>query len=419
MGKDLKGNELGIGIRQRADGRYEARAVIQGETICLYNMNLQKLKKEFKEKKDAINQNLDKQSKMVTLSEWFDYWFETYKKPYLKESSAIAMQSRFSNVFSKRLGDFRLCEINNMMIQGVINDEVKKGRAAYNIREVSGVLKNCLESAKNNRLILSNPAFEVMLPKVEKGNKPIRFLTREEQIKFLKYCENNWYYEMFYIMFFSGLRIGEVGALSWEDVDFDEKCINIHHSMSNIYNKGEKILRIVAPKTPNSYRKIPFTADVEKMFLSQREKQDRIRRELKNRWRTSEELGNLVFVTTMGSPVTRYIAEKETRKIVRDINMDESIKATKENRKPIIFGAVPPHSIRHSFCSRCFEAGMHPKVVQALMGHSDYSTTMNIYTHVSESMLKEESQKIVSLFEGEGITQVDCTLPNLNFLFAR
>lgn len=419
MGKDLKGKEIGVGFRQRADGRYEARAVIRGEAVCLYNMNLQKLKKEFREAKDAMNQNLDRQAKLITLSEWFNQWFDTYKRPYIKESSAITMKSRFDNVFCKRIGDIKLCEINNMMIQAVVNDEVRNGRAAYNIRDVAGVLKKCLESAKNNRLIFINPAYEVMLPKVEKSIKGIRFLTREEQLKFLKYCENNWYYEMFYIMFFSGLRIGEVGGLSWDDVDFEDRSINIHHSLSNIYNKGEKILRLVSPKTPNSYRKIPFTADVEKMFLSQKNKHDKLKRELRNRWRAADDLGNLVFVTTMGSPVTRYIADKETRKIVSDINMDESIEATRENRMPKVFEKVTPHSIRHSFCSRCFEAGMHPKVVQALMGHSDYSTTMNIYTHVSESMLKEESRKIMSLFDDEGITQQEYILPNLDFLSLR
>lgn len=416
MGKDLNGKEIGLGLRQRPDGRYEARAVVKGEQICLYNMNLQKLKKDFKEAKDAIMLNLDKQAKLITLSEWFNQWFETYKKPYLKESSAIVMYSKFNNVFCKRLGDTKLYEINNMMIQGIVNDEVKNGRAASNIREVTGVLKNCLESAKNNRLLSINPAFEVMLPKVAKSIKGIRFLTKEEQIQFLKYCETNWYYEMFYIMFFSGLRIGEVGGLSWDDVDFENECINVNHSLRNMYNKGEKILRLVAPKTPNSYRKIPFTADVGKMFLSQKNKQNRLKSELKSRWRASSELGDLVFVTTMGSPVTRYIADKETRKIVNDINLNENIVATKENRKPKIFDEVTPHSIRHSFCSRCFEAGMHPKVVQALMGHSDYSTTMNIYTHVSEMMLKNESQKIKSLFDESSFTQHEYFLPNFNFM---
>ena len=240
MGKDLKGRELGVGIRQRPDGRYEARSTINGQLVCLYNMNLPKLRKEFKEAKDAVKENLDQKAKSITLMEWFDIWFESYKKPYLKESSAIVMYSRFNNVFGKRLGFFPLRELTNIMIQGVVNDETKNGRAASNLREVSGVLRNCLESARNNRMLTVNPAYEVALPQVKKSNKQHRFITRDEQHIFLKHSESNWYYEMLYIMFFSGMRIGEVGGLQWSDVDFENKCFNIKTSLRIMYHQGNK-----------------------------------------------------------------------------------------------------------------------------------------------------------------------------------
>jgi len=411
MGKDLKGRELGVGIRQRPDKRYEARAKINGQLICLYNMSLPKLRKEFNAAKDAVKENLDQRAKTITLSEWFDIWFESYKKPFLKESSAIVMHSRFNNVFG-RLGCVPLKELTNMMIQGVVNDEMKGGRAASNIREVAGVLRNCLESARNNRMLSINPAYEVALPRVIKaGNKQHRFITREEQDTFLKYCEDNWYYEMLYTMFFSGMRIGEVGGLQWEDVDFENKCFNINRSLRIMYHKGKKIMKLVPPKTPNSYRKIPFIGDVEKVLLAQKRKTDRLKKELKKRWRMPEEIGDPVFVTTMGSPVTRYIADKENQKIVKRINCEENILAVQNNRKPVIFENATPHDLRHAFCCRCFEAGVHPKVVQALMGHADYSMTMNVYTHVSERMIKNESQKIVSLFDCDDFTQLNMFLP--------
>ena len=411
MGKDLKGRELGVGIRQRPDNRYEARATINGQLICLYNMNLPKLRKEFKEAKDAVKENLDQKAKTITLSEWFDIWFESYKKPYLKESSAIVMYSRFKNVFG-RLGYVPLRDLTNLMIQNVVNDEVQGGRAASNIREVAGVLRNCLESARNNRMLLINPAYEVVLPQVVKfQNKPHRFITREEQNTFLKYSNDNWYYEMLYIMFFTGMRIGEVGGLQWENVDFDNKCFNINFSLRTMYHQGNKIMKLVPPKTPNSYRKIPFIGEVEKMLISQKRKTDRLKKELKRRWRMPEEIGDPVFVTTMGSPVTRYIADKETTKIVKRINCEENILAVEKNRKPIIFETVTPHDLRHAFCCRCFESGVHPKVVQALMGHADYAMTMNVYTHVSERTIRAESQKVISLFDEKDFTQLDVFLP--------
>ena len=88
-----------------------------------------------------------------------------------------------------------------------------------------------------------------------------------------------------------------------------------------------------------------------------------------------------------------------------------------KNRKPNIFETVTAHDLRHAFCCRCFEAGVHPKVVQALMGHADYAMTMNVYTHVSEQTISNESQKIVSLFDGADFTQLDMFLPKFNIMW--
>ncbi len=115
-------------------------------------------------------------------------------------------------------------------------------------------------------------------------------------------------------------------------------------------------------------------------------------RELGDRYRCPEEY-NLVFVTSMGSPVTRYILGKEINNIVDEINLKENIEAIKENRNPIVFEKVYPHALRHTFCSRCFERGLNPKVVQKLMGHQNYSTTIDIYTHVTENAYDEEVRK--------------------------
>ncbi len=68
----------------------------------------------------------------------------------------------------------------------------------------------------------------------------------------------NWYKEMFYIMFLTGMRSGEVGGLMWKDIDFENKCLHIKRSLSCQYEYGEKILRLTTPKTHNSYWKIPF-----------------------------------------------------------------------------------------------------------------------------------------------------------------
>jgi integrase len=269
------------------------------------------------------------------------------------------------------------------------------------MREALGRMRECMESAKNNQIISLNPCFEINVP-WENTQVRRRFLSREEQNTFLAAMEHNWYKEMFYIMFLTGMRFGEVGGLMWKDIDFENKCLHINRSLSCQYEYGEKILRLTAPKTHNSYRKIPFFGEAEEMFQSQKNKVDLLKKTLGRRWRAAGEYEDLVFVTTMGSPVLRYHAEKEIKKVIKQINEQEAFDSVREQREPHYFEDLYPHAIRHTFCSRCFEADMQPKVVQSIMGHQHYSTTIDIYTHVTDEKYQEEIGKFGRAMEQVG-----------------
>lgn len=395
MPKDLKGKELPKGIYQRKDGRYEARALVNGIKVQLYNFDLKQLKVDFEKAKEEAKQGVDKKLSDITLDEWFDEWFTRYKVPKIKETSINPMKTKYRSNYGRLIGHMKVSEIRNMDIQDVINTMQKEGKATSSMRDALGRVRECLESAKNNRIISVNPCFDITVP-WENTSKERRFLSQKEQTTYLQAVEHNWYKEMFYIMFLTGMRIGEVGGLKWEDVDFKHKCININRSLSCEYNEGVKTIRLTTPKTHNSYRKIPFMGEAEEMFLSQKKKQDKLKKELGKRYRSSGEFADLVFVTSMGSPVLRYHAEKECKKVVKAINEAEAFESVREKREPVLFEDVYPHAIRHTFCSRCFELKMNPKVVQALMGHQHYSTTIDIYTHVMESDIDNEVCKFES-----------------------
>lgn len=380
---------------QTADGRYEARASINGIKIQLYNFNLKELRVEFEKRKEEAKQGVDKKLSNITLDEWFEEWFVRYKVPHIKETSVTPMKTKYRANFGRLIGNIKVADIRNMDIQDVINTMQREGKATSSMRDALGRVRECLESAKNNRIISENPCFDITVP-WENVSKERRFLTQEEQNRFLQQVEDNWYKEMFYIMFLTGMRIGEVGGLKWEDVDFKNKCININRSLSCQYEAGEKTVRLTAPKTHNSYRKIPFMGEAEKMFLSQKKKQDKIKKELGKRYRSNGELSDLVFVTSMGSPVFRYHAEKEVKKVVKAINEQEAFDSVREQREPHYFEDLYPHAIRHTFCSRCFQLNMNPKVVQKLMGHQHYSTTIDIYTHVMQDDIHTEISKLES-----------------------
>ncbi|MDE7309803.1 MAG: site-specific integrase [Lachnospiraceae bacterium] len=401
MGKDLKGRELGQGIRQKKDKRYEARALVNGISINICKANLKECKAAFEAAKQKAIENIDVRNQSITLNEWFEEWFDKYKKPHIKETSIFPMKSKYRNTFGDRIGDRRVVDIRNIDIQSAINEMAEEGRAVSSMRDALGRVRDCLESAKNNRIISINPCFDITVP-WENKQTVRRFLTVEEQKRFLEEVESNqnWYMEMFYIMFLTGMRVGEVGGLMWNDVDWKNRCIHIQRSLSCQYENGVKTMRLTTPKTHNSYRKIPFMGEAEQMFYSQKEKQEKAKKNLGNRWREEQGMENLVFTSSMGSPVTRYIVEHQINKIVKDINFAENVQSVKENREPVLFEPVYPHAIRHTFCSRCFEKGMNPKVVQTLMGHQHYSTTVDIYTHITEDVMEQEIHKFGTAKKG-------------------
>lgn len=395
MSTDLRGKQLPSGIYQRKDGRYEARVVVHGIKIQLYSFNLKELKAEFKKQKELAEQGIDDKMANITLDEWFEEWFEKYKIPFIKETSVSPMRAKYRSSFGRLIGHMKVSDIRNIDIQNVINVMRKEGRATSSMRDALGRVRECLEAAKYNRIISENPCFAISVP-WENVKRERRFLTKEEQNRFLRQAEGNWYKEMFYIMFLTGMRIGEVGGLKWEDVDFKNKCINIQRSLSCQYEEGIKTVRLTKPKTFNSYRKIPFMGEAEEMFLSQRKKQEMLKKELGQRYRSKDEYEDLVFVTSLGSLVFRHHAEKEIKKIVKEINDQEAFDSARELREPHYFEHMYPHAIRHTFCSRCFQLNMNPKVVQKIMGHQHYSTTIDTYTHIMQDEFENEISKMES-----------------------
>ena len=396
MGKDLKGKELGRGLSQRPDGRYMGRAQIEGHSITLYDRKLKDLKAKLavavdEAKRSNLLPGVD--GKSVTLSEWFEEWFVKYKAPMLKDGGSPSYKRKFLNYYGTRIGSKPLADIRQIHVQTAIADMLKEGRTSRSVREATGILQSCVEAAIANGLMFLNPVLGVMIPKCEKVER--RVLTVEEQEIFLGYLKatKSWYEEMYKFMLLTGMRIGEVGGLQWEDVDFTSRFIYVKRSLTYQYDDGKKIMRLTSPKTEHSVRKIPFFGETREVLEKQFEKVKRKREDLGKRWRQPEEYGNLVFLTSMGSPIGRYSIESDMRYVTQQINDMLKTEALYSGGIPKNFERVHPHALRHTFATRCFEKGMTPRAVQEIMGHANYNTTVS-YTHVLDDIKSKEAERV-------------------------
>lgn len=384
--------KLPKGIREK-NGAFEARAMVKGIKINMYGTDLDTLIEEFEEAKRKAEATSDYMKSAITLNEWFDEWFTNVKSRKVKETSVNTMRNNFKRTFGFYIGTMKIKDIKPMDVQKAINSMEAAGISNSAMREALGRLRECLEFAVGNQYISSNPCLIVEVPWTFKKAKEEIALTQEEQNMVLNEVEDSWYKELFYFMFLTGVRVGELGGLKWSDIDYEKEIISIERALSCSYCEGKKREMLVSPKTVNSVRKIPFIGEMKEILKSQKRKQDELRKELGARWRGKGELSDLVFTTGMGSPCSRYIVEKEIKKVIKRINEKEAVFAVAENRNPKIVRDFHPHSLRHTFATRCFENKMEPKVVQRLMGHSSISVTLNIYTHVLNSKMDEEIKK--------------------------
>jgi len=397
MGKDLKGKEIGKGIVQRKDGRYFARATVKGQEISLYGTNLKLLKEEFEEEKyKALVQQVAVARKDITLNEWFDEWYEKYKKPTLKKSSTYNYKRRVTSLYGVRIGTKGLNDIKQISIQTCVADLVEKGYTAKTIREATGVLQQCFDAATANGLMMGNPCVGVLIPENEPVKK--RVLTQQEQDAFLNYItsNDNWYKELYYIMFLTGMRVGEIGGLQDEDIDFTNKFIYVRRTLTSQYENGVKIEELTTPKTQNSCRAIPFFGETEIYLKSQIIKRNELKKQLGNRWRAKEDFGNLVFCTTMGSPANRYAVERDLNSVIKIYNKMVEVESKYTGEQPFHIEKMHPHCIRHTVATRLLEKGMNPRVVQGLLGHANYNTTLQ-YSHALNDFTKSEAEKIGNL----------------------
>lgn len=406
MGKDLNGRELGKGILQRTDGRYMGRAKVDGSPVTVYDWNVKAVKKKLEQAVDEAKRGCLMISlataKSLTLNEWFEEWYSKYKAPTLKDGGSSAYKRRFTNYYGVRIGAKPISEIRQLHVQTAIADMVEEGRRPKSIREATGIFQHCVEAAIANGFMTINPVVGVIIPKCETVER--RVLTVEDQEIFIKYLETtkSWYEEMYKFMLLTGMRIGEVGGLQWNDIDFSNKFIHIKRSLSYQYEKGKKTLKLTSPKTDNSVRTIPFFGETREILFRQRDRIEKRRQELGERWRQPEELGDLIFFTSMGSPIGRYSAESDMRYITSQINDMFKMEARYSGQGYQIFERVHPHALRHTFATRCFEKGMTPRTVQEIMGHANYNTTVS-YTHVLDDMKQSEASQVGDFLKNDRV----------------
>lgn len=367
MGKDLKGKELGVGITQQKDGLYSARFVDK------YGKRRQRRFKKLQECRQWIADTtyIDEHSDISQVSDmmvdaWFEYWIDI-KKRTVRPNTVRNYTERYENNIKAIIGKMLLSDVKPIHCQKIFL-EMADDYKTSTIYQTRITLYNMLEFAKENDVIRYNPCKKSVKSDMGKPSEKKEALTIDTQKRFLKGTAGTSYENQYRFILQTGLRTGELIGLQWKDIDFEKKTLTIQRSMEYRYKVGE--WRIGEPKSKSGYRTVPLTEEAIRILKDQKEKNKKIKI-IPIEWR------EFVFLCKKGTPVKNSTYDSALFKICDKVSINR----------------FSMHILRHTFATRCIEAGMKPKTLQNILGHSRIGITMDLYVHTTE----DEKQKEIEL----------------------
>ncbi len=374
MGRKRKSGEGTV--RLRKDGRWEGRVVIGYDDKGLPKTKnvLARTKGECVEKLSALKNVVTPTAAVKVRSdmpfgEWMTFWYETCCKPAVRPNTRTGYENNIRLYIRPRLGNVPLNKLTANDLQRFINWMRQDGRSEYResrgdglsantIRHCYGLCRRALEKAVAEKLISQNPAKECKLPSARRME--MRLLNREELQKLLIQARAEGYYEVFLLELTTGLRVGELMALQWDDLNLNTGELRIERQVYQI--KGE--LLIQPPKNKASIRTVILPPAVVT--------------ELKKYKQTVFSRWMFPSPKKEDAPIAPSVVSHRLAKILKHAGC-----------KKVRF-----HDLRHVFATNALEHGMDVKTLSTVIGHVSSATTLNVYAHVTDDMQRQAAVRI-------------------------
>ena len=357
----------GENIYKRKDGRYEGRYVIgrkpDGGTRFgyVFGWKYADVQRKLLEKKDELMGDQAEAERGVRFGSWMEQWMEQWMENELAGSVRMSTYQTYRYQLRHLLPMLALTQITPGVVQLLAEGLREQGLSEGTVRGVLRLLSAGLKAAQEAGMIAQNPCRKQRLPRGECA--PQRVLSREEQLR-LRKAALEWNELPALLGLYAGMRLGEVCALKWRDVDFEGGTLSVCRMAQRVARQADgdrrTLLMVGAPKSSHSRRTLPVPD-----FLLER-----------LRARRGEERGEFVFGVERAA---------EPRTLQRRFQRLADVAGLKD---------VHFHTLRHSFATRLLELGVDVKTVRVLLGHESARTTLDFYTH---SMIDCQRQAIERL----------------------
>ncbi len=413
---------LKTGEVQRADGYYTYRWTSRnGKRHSVTTRTLEELRKKEEEINRDVSDGIRADAQNVTLNDIFEFW--KHLKRGLKDNTFQNYCYMYGQFVSEDIGKLRIQKIKRSDIKVFYNKLADERHLKIaTIDNIHTVLHQVLQVAVEDNYVRNNVSDNILKELKQSHNfdsSHKRALTVPEQELFLGFLvsektQYHHWYPIFTVMLGTGMRVGEICGLRWEDVDFEENVIEVSHTLVyyNHRNEGGCYFNIHTPKTAAGSRQIPMTDDVRNALLREKAYQEFNNLHCKV---AVDGYTNFIFINRFGNVQHQGTLNKALRRIIRDCNDRE---LSKGRKNPVLLPNFSCHSLRHTFTTRLVEAGINIKVIQELCGHTRSDTTLDVYTTVTkelkqrefgnfEQKLKQQKKEWEQISESQNMVQKD------------
>ena len=397
--KDSRGYALRTGESQRADGRYSySYTDNNSKRHTVYGKDLVELRKKEQKIRRDLEDGLDPQrAERITVNDVYDAYIK--QKYDLKPTTRVNYIYTYDHFIRETFGRKKLSKVRYTDVKEFYYSLiVEQGLSPATVDNVHTQLHPAFTMAVRNGLIRTNPASGV-LGEIKKSHVWVKTkrkaLTVPEQKAFMNYLYSNHQYQgwkpVITVLIGTGMRIGECLGLRWQDLDFENRIIDINHNL--VHRRVDEeggTLHINTPKTEAGCRKIPMITEVYEAFLEEYQIQQI------TGFCTQEIDGysGFVFASSGGTVTIPSEVNHAIHNITADYNEEETARAKKEKREAFLLPDFSAHHLRHTFCTRLCENETNLKVIQTVMGHKDIQTTMDIYADCTEEKKQEVIKKM-------------------------
>lgn len=395
MGKryDKKHRLLKTGETERADGYYTYRWTSRdGKRHSVTTSTLEELREKEEEIQRDTSDGIRADSQNVTVNDLFELW-KSLKKG-LKDNTFQNYCYMYNQFVAEDIGKLLIRKLKRSDVKRFYNKLAdERGLKIATVDNIHTVLHQVLQLAVEDNYVRNNVS-DNLLKELKQthhfDDSHKRGLTVPEQELFLGFLSSektqyHHWYPIFTIMIGTGLRVGEICGLRWEDIDLENGMISVSHTLV-YYNHAVNgcYFNIHTPKTKAGERQIPMLENVKKAFQQEKAYQEYNNMKCKA---TVDGYTDFIFINRFGNLQHQGTLNKALRRIIRDCN---DVQLSRGKKNPILLPNFSCHSLRHTFTTRLVEAGVNIKVIQELCGHSSSDVTLDIYTTVTKELKQRE-----------------------------